>query len=540
MKDWTIGKRITFAFSIVLMGAICMGLLTYVEDNVTKKAVAEVTGNCLPSLELISDARTVTHSTLALTYQHIAAPSQTDMDQIENQITADAAKVTQDLEAYGKLATGEDREVLEQIKIARTNYLVLRSHILISSRSATNAETSAEVYQKARKELDPATDQLVAMLNKCQDLEKTEADASSDAAVTAMNRNGWILFWGSLSGMILCGSLAFIIARGTTRVLQDVSTTLDHGASQVALAASQVSEASQALASGSSQQASSIEQSSSSLEELASMTKRNAESTRKATDLAKQARDAADKGVADMQTMANAMDAIKMSSDDIAKIIKTIDEIAFQTNILALNAAVEAARAGEAGMGFAVVADEVRNLAQRCAQAARETSGKIESAITKSSQGVEITGKVSTALNEIVTKVRQVDELSAEIAEASREQTDGISLINGAVGQMDRLTQSNTASAEESAAAAEELNAQAQQMRESVSKLLHLVGSNQASATAFNNESARKAGIPSRKTLTSTHSFNGSTNGHKSAEASFLVPNGTKPELVSSGDFRDF
>jgi methyl-accepting chemotaxis protein len=143
----------------------------------------------------------------------------------------------------------------------------------------------------------------------------------------------------------------------------------------------------------------------------------------------------------------------------IAKIIKTIDEIAFQTNILALNAAVEAARAGEAGMEFAVVADEVRNLAQHSAQAAKETAAKIEGAIGNTSQGVEISCKVAQALYDIVAKARQVDELAAEVANASGEQSRGITQINTAVGQVDKVTQSNAASAEESAAAAEELTA---------------------------------------------------------------------------------
>ena len=157
---------------------------------------------------------------------------------------------------------------------------------------------------------------------------------------------------------------------------------------KLSAAAGQVSSASQSLAEGASEQAASLEETSSSLEEMSSMTKRNAENAQKANELAKQARAAADTGVGDMQAMNAAMDAIKASSDDIAKIIKTIDEIAFQTNILALNAAVEAARAGEAGMGFAVVADEVRNLAQRSAQAAKETAAKIEGAVSKTAQGV--------------------------------------------------------------------------------------------------------------------------------------------------------
>ena len=209
---------------------------------------------------------------------------------------------------------------------------------------------------------------------------------------------------------------------------------------------------------------------------MASMTRRNSENAEKTNELAKQARQAADKGVSDMQAMSAAMEAIQVSSDDIAKIIKTIDEIAFQTNILALNAAVEAARAGEAGLGFAVVADEVRNLAQRSAQAAKETAAKIEGAIARTGQGVEISSQVAQTLNEIVSKARQVDELAAEVASSSREQTQGITQINAAIGQMDKVTQSNAAHAEESAAAAKELNAQAVTMKDSVNELLQLVG----------------------------------------------------------------
>jgi len=255
-------------------------------------------------------------------------------------------------------------------------------------------------------------------------------------------------------------------------------------------AAEQVATSSQSLAEGSSEQAASVEETSASLEELASMTKRNAENALHATDLARQARTAADQGVEDMSTMNTAMQSIKASSDDIAKIIKTIDEIAFQTNILALNAAVEAARAGEAGMGFAVVADEVRNLAQRSAQAAKETAAKIEGAIHNTTQGVQVSAKVAEVLNEIMGKVRQVDSLVKEVADASREQTTGITQINSAVGQMDKVTQSNAANAEESAAAAEELNAQAAVMKQVVTELLQLVGGQSAlsDSPAVNDE----------------------------------------------------
>jgi len=272
------------------------------------------------------------------------------------------------------------------------------------------------------------------------------------------------------------------------------------------------------------------------------MTKSNAENAQKANDLAREARAAADKGAEDMRAMNQAMDAIKVSSDDIAKIIKTIDEIAFQTNILALNAAVEAARAGEAGMGFAVVAEEVRSLAQRSAQAAKETAAKIEGAILKTAQGVGISQKVATALNEIVAKARQVDELASEVASASRQQTQGITQINTAVGQMDKVTQSNAASAEESAAAAQELNSQAILMKEAVTALTRLVGDGQKEpgasvAPVKSGRSAKPVFTAAPALAAKKKSFNG--NGHPAAESK---PSSAarRGEIPLEGDFKDF
>ncbi len=335
--------------------------------------------------------------------------------------------------------------------------------------------------------------------------------------------------------------IGVVIIRGTGKILNRLSSALDDGSNQVASAADQISTTSQALAEGASEQAASLEETSSSLEEMASMTKRNSENAEKANDLAKQARHAADKGAGDMQTMSTAMEAIKVSSDDIAKIIKTIDEIAFQTNILALNAAVEAARAGEAGMGFAVVAEEVRNLAQRSAQAAKETAAKIEGAITKTGQGVEISGKVVQTLTDIVTKVRQVDELVSEVASASREQTQGIAQINSAVSQMDKITQSNAASAEESAAAAEELTTQAETMKHAVAGLLELVGGATVANPAPPAARTREVHAPApaaRKPVAKNHNGNG--NGHTPAAPAMTTPGNGRSAIPMEGDFTSF
>ncbi len=259
------------------------------------------------------------------------------------------------------------------------------------------------------------------------------------------------------------------------RPLNGVAATLDANSNETAAAAQEVSSASQTLAEGASEQAASLEETSASLEEMSSMTKRNADNAQDAKSTAVQTRQSADAGAEQMQSLLTAMDSIKTASEDITKILRSIDEIAFQTNILALNAAVEAARAGEAGAGFAVVADEVRNLAQRCAAAAKETAVKIEDSVKKSQEGAKISADVARSFTDIQTKVRQLDQLVAEIASASQEQSQGISQVNIAVTQMDKVTQSNAASAEESASASEELNAQAESLKDAVSTLQQLL-----------------------------------------------------------------
>ena len=286
-------------------------------------------------------------------------------------------------------------------------------------------------------------------------------------------------------GSALLGALiAIFTARAIARPVRQVAAQLTANSEQTAQAAHQVSSASNNLAAGASEQAASIEETSSSLEEIASMTKNNADHAREATTLARDARTAAEAGASDMSKLGDAMQGIKSSSDEIQKVVKTIDEIAFQTNILALNAAVEAARAGEAGAGFAVVADEVRTLAQRSAQAAKETAAMVEGALAKTNHGVTLSAKVGQSLGGIVDQIRRVDALVAQVATASGEQNQGIGQVNTAVAQMDKLTQANAATAEESASAAQELNAQAESLKQAVSDLIMIVDGSSKAARA--------------------------------------------------------
>lgn len=282
--------------------------------------------------------------------------------------------------------------------------------------------------------------------------------------------------------LILSLSLVFVITRSITDPLKTVQHAMQDHSEQMVKAVADLSQTAASLSSGASQTAASLEETSASLEELTSMTKRTASNSNVAKELGNATRAAADAGAANMQLMVAAMDEIKTSSDNIAKIIKTIDEIAFQTNLLALNAAVEAARAGESGAGFAVVADEVRSLSLRSAQSAKETAQLIEDSIRRSSRGVNISSKVSTALEDIVMKARQVDELISEIAVATNEQNQGIIQINSAVSQMDQVTQRAAASSAEMALAAESLDKQTLCLKVSVSDLNSLVKGSAPSA----------------------------------------------------------
>jgi len=292
----------------------------------------------------------------------------------------------------------------------------------------------------------------------------------------ALNRAEWQTAWVIGISVVVLALVAYWLGRTLSRPILRSLETIREGGAQVSSVSHQVSASSQSLADGASQQAASLEETAASLEEMSSMTKRNADSTQQAKAAAVEARVSADTGANQVASMQTAMNDIKAASQDITKILKTIDEIAFQTNILALNAAVEAARAGEAGAGFAVVADEVRTLAQRCAAAAKETAVKIDDSVAKSQQGVLISAEVAKSFATIQEQIRNLDRLVAEIATASHEQSEGIAQVNIAVTLMDKVTQSNAASAEEGAASAEELSAQSSDLSQTVGQLLKLIG----------------------------------------------------------------
>ena len=308
-------------------------------------------------------------------------------------------------------------------------------------------------------------------------LAQRERKALAASNLEAQRTNSWsrrTAFFLIFLNMVIGAAVLWLVYK-ITGALRQVVTEMDQGAGSVASAAADVSSSSQSLAQGASEQAASLQETAASSEQINSMTQKNAGNAQAAAELTLRVNQHVRDTNRTLEEMMASMKQITAASGRISQVLKVIDEIAFQTNILALNAAVEAARAGEAGMGFAVVSDEVRNLAQRSAQAARDTAIMIEESIAKSKEGDAKLSKVAESIRTITESAGKVKALVEEVNLGSHEQARGIEQISKAVTQMERVTQQAAASAEQSASASQELNAEAEAMRATVRRLRAMV-----------------------------------------------------------------
>ena len=459
--------------ALALIGAVVAGSGTWYLRSLNRELTI-ATGKTAVKLDLVNAARARAWEMIASNRGMFISGFRQDQAGIDARARSWNAAFKRTVEQINEMrpliATEEGGQDLAKFESALAKYEKVSAELLRLCRENKLQQVETDVNPKVQ-EFENVTEETLDHLKNVQRklLKDSQAHAASIGSQSLL-----------VSIVLNCLMLAIVIVavllvRAIHRTLVTVVSELSSGAHEVAGAAFQVSSSSQSLAQGSSEQAASLEETSASTAEINSMARRNSENTRVAADLMAQSQEKFVQTNQSLDESVVAMDEINTQSGKISKIIKVIDEIAFQTNILALNAAVEAARAGESGMGFAVVADEVRNLAQRSAQAAKDTGALIEESIAKSNVGKHKVDQVATAIRAVTEKAATVKITLDEVNLGSQDQANGIQQIGKAIIQMEKVTQSIAANSEESAAAAEQLNAQSEALKKIARRLAAMV-----------------------------------------------------------------
>ena len=474
-RNWSIGTKITACCSVMLLLVSVMGLVSLSTASSINAELVDATQNTARRLQVGGIIDTAGSDMLAgmrgivmFTYGRMPSRVQGARELFESGASSWQSAMD---EVRPLLVTEEGKRLIGQLQ----NQLNDWNSLIVDVEKAASQNRPDEALKLAITKGLPIYEANTRDSKAFSEVQNQLLIRKRATAASLYDSARWTSI--AIFGIsIIAGGITLLVVRRSSALLRRTTSDLSQASRQVASAAAQISSAGQALAQGASEQAASVEETSAATEQMSAMTRKNADDAGAAAKLMSEAGEVVRQANQTLGDMESSMKEINASSGKIAKIINVIDEIAFQTNILALNAAVEAARAGEAGMGFAVVADEVRNLAQRSAQAAKDTAGMIEESISRSSQGEEKLDHVSKAIARLTEKAAAVNGLIEELRSSSAEQATGIGQIATAVSQVEKVAQNAAASAEQTASAGEELNSQAGALEELVARMGQLAG----------------------------------------------------------------